>query len=204
MPFLDFLKSCYEYCKECVNKVLNWFYQPQLENGMHTNATSTETKTKQPRQQNGMHTNATSTETKTIKHVEPDKRFHDINRKPVRPTKSKCGFQTGDNPCTARACVLCVICETHFCIEHCGPDDPLCPYCLTNEIRQYFNKCFQEKCSVPEPNLNCYLSPCKHLYHRECLEDWCEDIGGGLCWYCPETFRIEDIKNDFALPPRRK
>lgn len=117
-------------------------------------------------------------------------------RVPVKPTQRTC------TDCDNVSRYLCVHCNKHFCDTH--KDSITCPSCGSKDTMQYFPACSTKGCT--ETSYDCFLSSCKHIYHRKCLEELFEDITRNsvlkeaFCIYCMEPFTRNHIREDFVLP----
>lgn len=125
----------------------------------------------------------------------------DVRRKnkiPVCPTKRNCYNKSCSNPSN----FLCSACNEHMCATCNDPHGIQCLSCLRLNTMQEFKPCFNSEC---EKNYDCYLTTCKHIYHRACLNDWIQDntymnYTATSCYYCQEPFKLCNISSNFANP----
>uniref|UniRef100_A0A8D8QDG2 RING-type domain-containing protein n=1 Tax=Cacopsylla melanoneura TaxID=428564 RepID=A0A8D8QDG2_9HEMI len=111
-------------------------------------------------------------------------------QKPVKPTKQTCDRFSCERP----ASCLCTYCNVHLC-SRCNAGNENCSGCNCFQTIQHFD----ESCSFcAEQIYDCYLTTCRHIFHKNCLERWYRT--NPSCITCRQQFSLSDISYDFAAP----
>lgn len=113
-------------------------------------------------------------------------------RTPVRPNRSRCQIPSCENTTSC----LCTHCNFHFCAAH-NEGDEYCPSCQRHDTIQNFDEC----CIMcAEEIYDCFLTTCKHIFHRDCLIRWYNNDNqeNASCINCRQPFALHHISSDFA------
>ncbi|KAL1458192.1 hypothetical protein WDU94_008360 [Cyamophila willieti] len=109
---------------------------------------------------------------------------------PVKPTKGTCDRFSCEKP----ASCLCTYCNVHLCSQ-CNAGKENCSGCNCFQTIQHFD----ESCSFcAEQIYDCYLTTCRHIFHRSCLERWHRT--NPTCIACRQQFSLSNISTDFTAP----